>query len=424
MDASMQTVLRASSGKPKDNNSNERVRKSAGKYSRRNGIDSKQNQFNNERNVMTNTVENRRKTSATLGLIVCLGALPLLYGVTGCSSSRHAGYSRSGYAVSQNEATSFVGPAGPQGPSGPAGSVGGVGATGNAGAGIAGPAGEQGPQGPMGVQGAVGATGVSGYVERGPTGEVGPVGPQGGQGYVGNTGSQGASAVGSVGPAGPAGPVGPQGPTGDMGAQGPTLVGPSGPSGSTGVAGAQGVTGDTGAQGSTTVGVMGATGRPGEAGPQGPVGSTGAQGAAGIVNSWTLYRVFWFDSNADGIRSDDTKKASEIAAYVNQNPSLQIGIDTFVDANNQDLRDRRVNAVRNALVQAGVPVGKIGTGGFGAPNSRRYARVEVLLKTSSNYTASQYEQLTKQTARRSSATGSESLLRVIARGGDFPAKQR
>jgi outer membrane protein OmpA-like peptidoglycan-associated protein len=135
---------------------------------------------------------------------------------------------------------------------------------------------------------------------------------------------------------------------------------------------------------------MGVTGRPGEAGPQGPVGSTGAQGPAGIVSSWTSYRVFWFDGNGDGIRSADTKKASEIAAYVNQNPSLQIGIDTFVDTNNQDLRNRRVNAVRNALIQAGVPDRKIGTGGFGAPNSRRYARVEVLLKTASSYTASQY----------------------------------
>jgi outer membrane protein OmpA-like peptidoglycan-associated protein len=136
---------------------------------------------------------------------------------------------------------------------------------------------------------------------------------------------------------------------------------------------------------------MGATGRPGEAGPQGPVGSTGAQGPAGIVSSWASYRDFWFESGQDGIRPSDTKKVSEIAAYVNQNPSLQVGIDTFVDPGNEDLRGRRVNAVRKALIQAGVPAQKIVAGAFANANSRRNARVEVLLRTASpNYTASQY----------------------------------
>jgi outer membrane protein OmpA-like peptidoglycan-associated protein len=172
-----------------------------------------------------------------------------------------------------------------------------------------------------------------------------------------------------------------------MGAQGPTLVGPSGPSGRTGVAGSQGATGETGAQGSTTVGVVGATGRPGEAGPQGPAGSTGPQGPAGIVNRWASYRDFWFESDQDGIQSSDTKKVSEIAAYMSENPSLQIGIDTFVVPGNQDLRTQRVNAVRAALIQAGVPAKKIVAGAFANANSRRDARVEVLVRTTSpNYT--------------------------------------
>jgi OOP family OmpA-OmpF porin len=108
-----------------------------------------------------------------------------------------------------------------------------------------------------------------------------------------------------------------------------------------------------------------------------------------VVGRWTSYRDFWFERSEDGIRPSDTSKVSEIAAYMKQNPSLQIGIDTFLDPRNQDLRDRRVNAVRDALIQAGVPAEKIGTGAFGDPKPRRYARVEVLITTSPNYTTSQ-----------------------------------
>jgi outer membrane protein OmpA-like peptidoglycan-associated protein len=94
-------------------------------------------------------------------------------------------------------------------------------------------------------------------------------------------------------------------------------------------------------------------------------------------------------SGEDSIQPSDADKVSGIAAYMKQNPSLQIGIDTFMDSPNQDLRDRRVNAVRVALIQAGVPAGKIGTGAFGDPKPRRDACVEVLITTAPNYTASQ-----------------------------------
>jgi outer membrane protein OmpA-like peptidoglycan-associated protein len=109
----------------------------------------------------------------------------------------------------------------------------------------------------------------------------------------------------------------------------------------------------------------------------------GAQGPAGVIGRWMSYRDFWFESGEAGIWPSDTSKVSDIAAYVKQNPSLQVGIDTF-DTRNQDLRDRRVNAVRDALIQAGVPAEKIGTGAFGDPKPRRDSRVEVLITTSQN----------------------------------------
>ena len=42
-----------------------------------------------ETNSMTRTLSNRSKALNAMGLILCLGALPLLVGVTGCASSRY-----------------------------------------------------------------------------------------------------------------------------------------------------------------------------------------------------------------------------------------------------------------------------------------------------------------------------------------------
>jgi outer membrane protein OmpA-like peptidoglycan-associated protein len=69
-----------------------------------------------------------------------------------------------------------------------------------------------------------------------------------------------------------------------------------------------------------------------------------------------------------------------------QNPSLQVGIDGSMDPRgtdprNQDLSDRRVGAVRDALIQAGVPAYRIQTGAFGDTRLTRDRRVEVLIIT-------------------------------------------
>lgn len=226
----------------------------------------------------------------------------------------------------------------------------------------------------------------------GPAGAEGPAGPAGMQGPVGRTGAAGAVVVGRAGVTGPAGPAGAQGPSGQTGAQGYSLVGRAGPIGPTGPArrsgpaGAQGIAGDTGAQGYLMAGDTGLSGRSGVAGSQGPIGATGAQGPVGMVNSWTSFRDFWFDFNRADIQPSDTSKASEIADYMNQNPSLRVGIDGSMDPRgtdprNQGLSDRRVDAVRDALIQAGVPASKIRTGAFGDARLTRDRRVEVLIST-------------------------------------------
>jgi outer membrane protein OmpA-like peptidoglycan-associated protein len=175
--------------------------------------------------------------------------------------------------------------------------------------------------------------------------------------------------------------VGPPGPDGDTGAKGPTLtlVGPvsrSSPSDEQG----------TDAQGSTTARLADATGDAGATGSQGPAGPTGPQGPDGVIDRWISYRDFWFDTDKAVIHGADLDKVREIAAYMKNNPSLQLGIDGSTNPRatewrDQDLGDRRVKAVRNALITAGVSANRISDGMFGDVQLRRDGRVEVLIKT-------------------------------------------
>jgi len=62
-------------------------------------------------------------------------------------------------------------------------------------------------------------------------------------------------------------------------------------------------------------------------------------------------------------------KVSDVANHLRLNPSLRVGIDTFADANatdgyNLSLGERRVDAVRDALINAGLPADKITKEGF------------------------------------------------------------
>ena len=327
----------------------------------------------------------QKKVNAMKVCIVCLCGSLLLIAVTGCCSKGSAAQNSS---RSCGAFASMVGPAGEQGPAGAVGEQGPVGYTGAPGAGITGATGEQGLSGSAGIRGQTGAMGPAGKVARGSAGVTGPAGPRGAQGMRGNTGEQGASTVGSTGAIGRTGPAGAQGVRGDTGAEGPMLVGPTGPAGRSGPAGAQGAVGDTGTRGATMAGAVGSTGPAGEAGPQGEAGATGAQGPAGVIGCWTSYRAFWFDSESANIRTSDMDQVSEIANYMEQNPSLKVGIDGSIPSGStsskQLLAGRRVVNVRQALINAGLPASRIETGAFGDAKLSQERRVEVLIRTS-NY---------------------------------------
>ena len=133
-------------------------------------------------------------------------------------------------------------------------------------------------------------------------------------------------------------------------------------------------------------GTTGSTGPAGDAGPQGEAGATGAQGPAGVIGCWTSYRAFWFDSESANIRSSDMDQVSEIANYMEQNPSLKVGIDGSIPggsaSSKQILAGHRVVTVRQALINAGVPASRIETGAFGNVKLAQDRRVEVLIRTS------------------------------------------
>jgi hypothetical protein len=175
--------------------------------------------------------------------------------------------------------------------------------------------------------------------------------------------------------------MGAQGMMGQTGAQGATLVGPVGVTGGQGVGGTQGTGGLTGGQGYTMAGSVGATGGAGPAGVQGITGPTGSQGVVGIVSRWSSYRVISFGSNSSDLSPTDQRTIVDAAAYMAKNPSLQVGLDGYRDPNNQYLSDRRVGAVRDALIAAGVPYTKVQVGAFGDPQASRDQRVEMLLST-------------------------------------------
>lgn len=138
------------------------------------------------------------------------------------------------------------------------------------------------------------------------------------------------------------GPAGPQGP--------PGIAGPAGPQGPQGVAGLTGPLGLQGPQGA-----------------QGPAGSRGAD----LV--WRQFDDVRFEVNKTDLRPSDAERMLELAAYLKQNPTFRVELEGFADprgseTSNMKLSTRRVNAVRDALIAAGVQKERILVGAYGELN--------------------------------------------------------
>jgi hypothetical protein len=126
-------------------------------------------------------------------------------------------------------------------------------------------------------------------------------------------------------------------------------------------------------------GIAGPTGATGATGPTGSTGMTGAQGPGGSpymttapIGTWRPYNEIWFPSErSDVIQSSDQSKIADTANYLRQNPGQMVGVYGTLE---------QTNAVRNALLRAGVPAYQIQTGA-GNPQSRRDRRVEMLVSS-------------------------------------------
>jgi peptidoglycan-associated lipoprotein len=122
-------------------------------------------------------------------------------------------------------------------------------------------------------------------------------------------------------------------------------------------------------------GPPGAQGPPGVAGAQGPAGAVGPAGKAGADAAWLSVSDILFDFDKADIRQEEAQKIRQVANHMKQNETLIIRIDGHADPRGGDrynaaLSERRVDAVRRALVDAGVPAERIEMAAFGEKRSK------------------------------------------------------
>jgi len=117
-------------------------------------------------------------------------------------------------------------------------------------------------------------------------------------------------------------------------------------------------------------GPPGNAGPPGPAGPAGPAGVAGAQGAVGPAGSpgadAPTFRSVLFPFDKYEITSEEMAKVNSLADFMKKTDGVFIMLDGHADKRGTDeynmaLSRRRVKAVRDALVNAGVPTERIGT---------------------------------------------------------------
>ena len=87
--------------------------------------------------------------------------------------------------------------------------------------------------------------------------------------------------------------------------------------------------------------------------------------------SWSSVENVQFEFKQAAIQAKCTDKLAKLVTWMNANPKVTVGLDGHVDdaqANDNDptLSARRVSAVRQALITAGIAPSRISSGAFGA----------------------------------------------------------
>ena len=139
-----------------------------------------------------------------------------------------------------------------------------------------------------------------------------------------------------------------------------------------GLAGAAGPAGPAGSPG--MAGPAGPAGPPGIRGPQGPAGPSGVVGPRGSLEpngTWRSVENLQFEYKQAAIQSKCADKIARLVTWMNANPQVTIGLDGHMDDNQANdfdstLSGRRVAAVRQALITAGIAPSRISAGTFGS----------------------------------------------------------
>ena len=137
------------------------------------------------------------------------------------------------------------------------------------------------------------------------------------------------------------------------------IVGPPGPPGAPGPPGVAG-----------PAGPAGAPGQAGAQGPAGPAGVAGIAGPAGQDATWPTVSDVLFEFDSAELTPDDAQRLSQVASYLKTHDNVIVRLDGHTDPRgtsgyNDQLSDRRVQAVHKALVDAGVPAERIDIMAFG-----------------------------------------------------------
>ena len=141
-------------------------------------------------------------------------------------------------------------------------------------------------------------------------------------------------------------------------------------------------------------GVAGPPGPPGPAGPAGPAGAMGSAGLAGPAGAagdrgvdarWISVPDILFEYDKADILPDEAQKIRQVADLVKKNPHVTVRLDGHADPRGSDryniaLSERRVEAVRRGLVDAGVPADRIVIAAFGEKRPKCDAATEECYK--------------------------------------------
>lgn len=78
--------------------------------------------------------------------------------------------------------------------------------------------------------------------------------------------------------------------------------------------------------------------------------------------NWRVYREYRFNDGSAMVRPKEVVKSIDTAAYARQNPSAHFRVDGFRNDQSEDLGRRRLQTVRNSLIDAGVPAMQVEIG--------------------------------------------------------------